>query len=141
MKNANHRLFAGFMILSSLIVSSCSSLIYGSGNHADVLTFGSNKQKVRRDLGEPKYSGRTREGESPLSGSHYDDFVVKGPVFEYDLYSGASMAVGMTLGLSEIIFFPKALIWRFSSYGLREVRVIYDDEDSYRWHFVTKKSG
>jgi len=121
--------------------SSCSPLIYGSGKHAQVLTFGSNRDKIRGQLGVPKLSGRTSKEVSSLRGEPFDDFVVEGPVFKYAEYSGASMAFGMTLGLSEIRMFPKALVWQMRNGGLQKVRVRYSDDGSYRRHDVSAESA
>lgn len=121
------------------VLSSCSPSIYASGRHADVLVPGKSRSEIRSALGKPVESGSVTGELARISpGSTYDEFQVRGPVYDRHLATGASMGTAMTFGLLEFISFPSAVWWKLTSRGLYDVTVSYDAEARYAWHHVTK---
>lgn len=122
------------LILMSCGLSSCSSLIADTGkSHAHLEKEKVNVARVRKELGEPSYRreyhppmaiGRTPEIAKfeLFEGPNLSDQVKAKVASFYEVYSRKGrfkppsnhsamygMACGMTLGLSEFVFVPKAI--------------------------------
>jgi hypothetical protein len=115
-----------------LLCSGCASAIYKAGRFGDVLQPGISKVDIRRAMGSPVDSGK----EDNFGSQGYDDFVVRGPVYDRTRPIGAAMGASMTLGLWELIAVPQALWWSLTDRGEKRVRVLYSPSDIYRLHFV-----
>ena len=132
-------------MLALLFVTGCSTAIYESGRYADVLKRGSTREQIRARLGEPAVSGRKGTNEIWTNWIYtdgtFDEFVVRGPVYDSIRSSGSSMAVAMTLGFGELLAFPEALLWKLTDRGWKRVTVLYSAESNYGSHSVvdTKK--
>ena len=83
-------------------------------------------------LGQPVDSGEDHN----FGSSIYDDFIVRGPVYDASRSAGAAMGAGMTIGLSELVAVPQALWWSLTDRGQKRVRVLYSGGYLYRLHFV-----
>ncbi|SRR5258705_6709284 len=122
----------GLLFVITMLCSGCASAIYKGGRFHDVLQHGTSRDEIRRAMGGPVESGEERNFGINL----YDDFVVRGPVYDASRSAGAAMAAGMTLGLSELIAVPQALWWSLTGHGQKRVRVVYSRDYFYQLHFV-----
>src|SRR5258705_13864896 len=95
----------GLLFVITMLCSGCASAIYKGGRFHDVLLHGTSRVEIRRAMGGPVESGEERIFGINL----YDDFVVRGPVYDAIRSAGAAIPTGMTLGLSELIAGPQAL--------------------------------
>src|SRR5262245_33228813 len=111
----------GLLLISVLLCSGCASAIYKGGRFHDVLQAGTSRDKIRQAMGSPVDSGEQRNFGSNV----YDDFIVRGPVYDSSRSAGAAMGAGMTLGLSELIAVPQALWWSLTDRRQKRVRVLY----------------
>jgi hypothetical protein len=103
-----------------------------------VLDSESNREQIRAALGPPLESA---EGED--QGSNYDQFDVRGPVYDAMKSAGAEMSFGMSFGLSDLIAVPQAIWWLATSWGKQGVTVYYSKhmgELHYSIHFVGKSA-
>jgi hypothetical protein len=121
--------------------SGCATAIYNSGRFHEVLQPGKERSEIQAGLGTPTVTGK----DQVFNNWPYDEFVVRGPVYNVSLSAGAAEAAGMTLCLSELFAVPQALWWKAFSRGPQTVRVLYKDDVHYTLHIVrpapeTKKS-
>lgn len=99
----------------SMLFSSCSSLIYQTGMHKNVLQAGTARSAVIAELGEPLKStvipvGTVSGGSEPSrKKARLDTYITKDLIADWDASSGAGMIGEMTYGLSELIAAPGAL--------------------------------
>jgi hypothetical protein len=119
-------------LLAVALCTSCASAIYSSGRFKRDLNRGSERGDIRAALGEPVASGQDRN----FGYWTFDDFVVRGPVYDRSRVGGAAMGAGMTFGLSEFISAPQALWWSITDRGCKRVRVFYSEDLHYKLHFV-----
>ena len=124
-------------LLAMCFSTGCSSAIYSLGRYHTVLRVGKSQEQVRHALGPPVKSGITAGDSLTFMNGPYDVFVVRGPVRDDVFATGASMSAGMTLGLSEFIATPQALWWYFFDHRKRSVEVDYNEDRTYKWHFVS----
>lgn len=120
------------LLICVMLCSGCASAIYKGGRFHDVLQPGIARDTIRQAMGTPVDSGE----EHNFGSNFYDDFVVKGPVYDSSRSAGAAMGAGMTFGLSELIAVPQALWWSLTDRGQKRVRVLYSSGYLYRLHFV-----
>jgi hypothetical protein len=125
------------LLIGLSLCSGCASAIYKGGRFHDVLQRGTSRDEIRQAMGSPVDSGEERN----FGSSVYDDFVVRGPVYDSSRSAGAAMGAGMTFGLSELIAVPQALWWSLTDRGMKQVRVLYSADYIYRLHFVQDEKG
>ena len=126
------RTLLGPLLLGVMLCSGCASSIYKGGRFHNVLQPGISRDAIRLAMGAPVDSGE----EHSFGSNFYDDFVVKGPVYDSSRSVGAAMGAGMTLGFSELFATPQALWWSWTDRGQKRVRVLYSSGYLYRLHFV-----
>ena len=126
------------LLILAMLCSGCASAIRNQGRFHEVLKRESNRGQIRAALGQPVESGN--EG-AIWRNAPYDDFVLRGPIYDISHTAGADMAAAVTCGLSELIAVPEALWWFLTDRGYRRVRILYEPEahdySQYYWiHFV-----
>lgn len=121
------------LILPLFICVGCASSIYNSGRYSNVLKSGSDRAKVREELGPPIDSGILAD----FKYVPFDDFLVRGPVSDSMRATGAGMGTAMTFGLYEFVALPQAIWWALTNRGPKMVRVTYSESLRYQYHTVS----
>ena len=144
--NAQHRIATRVRISAvvavgiSMLFSSCSSMIYQTGRHKNILKAGTARSAVIAELGEPLKStvipvGTVSGGSEPSKKkARLDTYVTRDVISDRDRASGSGIFGEMTLGLSELICLPTSLghlIPREKTLGIN-----YDDKDMVRGYWV-----
>jgi hypothetical protein len=119
-------------LVALLLCPGCATAIYNGGRFHDVLQRGHDRSEIRAALGVPLRSGE----DQGFNQWPYDDFVVRGPVYDVSLSGGAAEIAAMTLCLSELIAVPQALWWKAFCRGPQNVRVLFEDDVHYTLHIV-----
>ena len=89
--------------------TACSSRIYMSSEHADVLKSGTPRSAIIAELGNPA-STSVRFGRSGGRSARTDIYFTKARIPDRAKAMGTGGAAEMTLGLSDFLFAPYALI-------------------------------
>lgn len=91
-------------LLLPLVLTGCSAIVIGSGQHRDILNSKSNRDKVRAKLGSPI--------ESLMTGSQqYDYYRVTGRVVPDDTeFGGYVQGIGLSFGILEVFALPIAVV-------------------------------
>jgi hypothetical protein len=102
------------LILSLLASNGCSILIARCGKDVGEIT---TRDKAREEFGEPSATGRS-----------FDEFNTRRKIYDPAEYSGTMMAVGMSLGLADLVLFPYEALELGSGTILgRKLRFDYDE--------------
>lgn len=118
---------AGLWLASILILTGCSTMIAGGSRHADVLKEGVPRQAVTEKLGKPQSSEKSAHAVGDDgSACVVDSYLITGNPPNPGLARTYMEIDLMTLGVSEILFFPMELIRStLASFETREVAVMY----------------
>jgi hypothetical protein len=139
MKLKSSKILVWLAVAAATTLTGCSTAIYKNAKYADLLKRGASRVEIQEKLGEPVKSGELDSNDPEavrFLARRFDDFIVRGPVFDYGRYSGNALGTGMTFGLFEPIEIPRAVGWRFKNSRNQFVKVFYDETDHYFQHIV-----
>jgi hypothetical protein len=91
MKLKSSKILVWLAVAAATTLTGCSTAIYKNAKYADLLKRGTSRVEIQEKLGEPVKSGELDSNDPEavrFLARRFDDFIVRGPVFDYHRYSG-----------------------------------------------------